>query len=335
MADAKSAILASKHLGPSKNWVDDFVFFRFPISSNSDTPSFSYSLSDIYDLASLLGWPWKLSKTRPFAHEFKYLRFQWNLSTRTVQIPQDKKLRYLSKLEPWTRDQKFSKKDVESVLSTLVHCSLELPDGRSHLPSISRFASSFNHTPSPFACKTPTPGALSDVKWWRLQLSADFCGSIITKPPEIEPVEFWVDASSSWGIGIIFRNDWDFWKFQPGWDKNGRNIGWAEFVAIELGLLFAINHGYSDFHFRIKLDNQGVIHAIEGGKSRSPEQNTVLQRITLLLSSHRLWISSFYVPSLENLVDPPSHGLPAPNCFRASHSFILPFCLQLFLIYPV
>ena len=335
VADAKSAILASKHLGPSKNWVDDFVFFRFPISSNSDIPSFSYSLSDIYDLASLLGWPWKLSKTRPFTHEFKYLGFLWNLSTRTVQIPQDKKLRYLSKLEPWTRDQKFSKKDVESVLGTLVHCSLALPDGRSHLPSISRFASSFNHTPSPFARKTPTPGALSDVKWWRLQLSADFCGSIITKPPEIDPVEFWVDASSSWGIGIIFGNDWDFWKFRPGWDKNGRNIGWAEFVAIELGLLFAIDRGYSDVHFRIKSDNQGVIHAIEGGKSRSPEQNTVLQRITLLLSSHKLWISSFYVPSSENLADLPSRGLPAPNRFRASHSFILPFCLQPFLIYPV
>ena len=168
-----------------------------------------------------------------------------------------------------------------------------------------------------------------------LQLSDDFCGSIITKPPEIDPVEFWVDASSSWGIGIIFGNDWDFWKFRPGWDKNGRNIGWAEFVAIELGLLFAIDRGYSDVHFRIKSDNQGVIHAIEGGKSRSPEQNTVLQRITLLLSSHKLWISSFYVPSSENLADLPSRGLPAPNRFRASHSFILPFCLQPFLIYPV
>ena len=47
-------------------------------------------------------------------------------------------------------------------------------------------------------------------------------------------------------------------------------------VAIELGLLFAIHHGYSEIHFFVKSDNQGVIQAIEGGKSRSPEQNSVL-----------------------------------------------------------
>jgi hypothetical protein len=75
VADAKSAILKSNHIGPSKNWVDDFVFFRFPISITSDLPLFSYSLSDIYDIANRLGWPWKPSKTRPFAPQFKYLGF--------------------------------------------------------------------------------------------------------------------------------------------------------------------------------------------------------------------------------------------------------------------
>src|SRR6202034_958298 len=149
--------------------------------------------------------------------------------------------------------------------------------------------------------------------WWRTQLSAVFCGSTISKPPVISPVSFWVDASSSWGIGVILGDEWDFWKLRPDWDKGGRNIGWAEMVAIELGLLLAVHRGHSDTHFLVKSDNQGVIHAIEGGKSRSYEQNLVLQRITLLLSTHRLWISSLYIPSLENLADAPSRGLPAPN----------------------
>jgi hypothetical protein len=38
----------------------------------------------------------------------------------------------------------------------------------------------------------------------------------------------------------------------------------AEIVTIELGLLFAVHKSFSDVHFLIKLDNQGVIHAIEG-----------------------------------------------------------------------
>jgi hypothetical protein len=105
-------------------------------------------------------------------------------------------------------------------------------------------------------------------------------------------------------------------------------------IAIELGLRLAIHCGHADTHFVVKSDNQGVIYAIEGGKSRSPEQNLVLQRITSLLSQHRLWISSLYVPSLDNIADRPSRGLPAINCPRFASTFDLPHSLQPFLIHP-
>ena len=118
VADAKSAILKSEKIGPSKNWVDDFIFFRFPTSLHP-TPVFSYSLIDIYTLVEQHGWPWKESKTKPFALHFKYLGFVWNLDAKTIQIPEQKKHRYLQKLEPWQGGKKFSKKDVESVVGTL------------------------------------------------------------------------------------------------------------------------------------------------------------------------------------------------------------------------
>ena len=334
VADAKTAILTSKKLGPSKNWVDDFVFFRYPLSLDSNSPVFSYSLTDIYDLATRLGWPWKLSKTRPFATTFKYLGFIWDLSHKTVQIPDDKKQRYISKLEPWVPGQKFSRKDAESILGTLVHCSLALPNGRSHLPAISRFASSFNYSTSSFITKTPNPSVITDIVWWRAQLANSFCGSSLSKPPPISPIEFWVDASSSWGIGVVLGTEWDYWKLRPRWDRDGRNIGWAEIVAIELGLLFAIFRGHSEIHFLVKSDNQGVISAIQGGKSRNPEQNAVLQRITLLLSQFKIWTSSLYVPSADNLADLPSRGLPPPSFSRADSSFSLPLPLQPFLLRP-
>ena len=95
--------------------------------------------------------------------------------------------------------------------------------------------------------------------------------------------------------------------------------------------LFCNQYGFSDTNFLIKSDNQGVIHAIEGGKSCSPQQNTVLQRITTLLSQHKLWVSSLYVPSLENLADPPSRGLPASSRSRALSTFTLPITVQPFL----
>ena len=154
-------------------------------------------------------------------------------------------------------------------------------------------------------------------------------------PPSASSIEFWVDASSSWGVGVVFDKYWDHWQLHCGWDKGGRNIGWAEMVAIELGLLFAIHLGHSDVHFIFKSDNQGVIHAIEGGRSRSQEHNMVLQQITSLLSSYKIWISSHYVPSLDNLADPPSQGSPPiPRYSRLPSTFIIPSILQAYLVYP-
>jgi hypothetical protein len=217
-----------------------------------------------------------------------------------VQIPDDKKTRYFSKLEPWVVGCKFLKKDAELLVGTLVHCSLAAPNSHSRLPLISQFTSCFNYASSPFVHKAPSLSVLSDISWWHTQITAIFCGSFLSQLPLPSPVKFWVDALTSWGIGIIFDGEWDFWSLRPGWDKDRCNIGWAKFIAIELGLLFAIYCGHTNIHFIVRSDNQGVI---QGRKSRSPEQNVVLKRITLLLASHRLWISSLYILSLNNLAD--------------------------------
>ena len=119
---------------------------------------------------------------------------------------------------------------------------------------------------------------------------------------------------------------------RPGWDKGGRDIGWAEIVAVKLGLLFAARRGFSNIHFLINSDNQGVIYAIEGGKSRNPEQNLVLQRITALMACQDFWISSRYVPSADNLADLPSRGIPPPLFSRTDTTFLLPISLLPFLI---
>jgi hypothetical protein len=226
--------------------------------------------------------------------------------------------------------KKFSRKEAESLLGTLVHCLLALPNGCSYLSAIPGFVTSFNHSSSAFICKSPNPSVLSDIEWWCTQLSTDFCGSYLTKPPPLSSVNFWVDVSSSWGIGVVFRCEWDSWVLLLGWDKDDHNIGWAKIVAIELGLLFAVYNDFSDVHFLIKSDNQGVIHAIKGGKSRSLQQNLILQWITLLLSHHKWWISSLYV-SLDNVANLPSRGLPPPYYLCTGTTFILPDSLLPFL----
>jgi hypothetical protein len=330
LADAISALYLANDIGPLKKWVDDFLFFRYRISENP--PTFTYELADIYALGEALGWPWKHSKTRPFATSFKYIGFSWDLAHKTIQIPENKKLRYLEKLEPWVHGASFTRNEAETILGTLVHCSLAIPSGPSRLPSISKFTSCFAHNSSPFSRRTPNSTLLEDISWWRAQLSKSFCGSRLVKAPSMSPVEFWVDASTSWGIGIVFGSVWQHWRLLPGWHADERGIGWAEMVAIEFGLRYAIHKGHSNIHFQVRSDNEGVIGALAAGKSRNPEQNRVLRRIVALMRSHSIWITTFYVPSLLNLADKPSRGRPAPGLRRAATSFKIPYCLKSLII---
>lgn len=333
-ADAMVAILASRGIFPTKKWVDNFVFFRSPTTTNGVT-KFNFSLNDIYDIASGLGWPWKHSKTRPFATTFKFLGFIWNLDRKTVEIPDDKRVKYISKLEKWTASSRHTRKEAEALHGTLVHCSLAIPDSRSRLPALSRFASKFpiDRPNSAFLTRTPNSSVLSDISWWMDTLaSPSFCGSNLTRPPQASDIEIWVDASTSWGVGVVFDGEWETWKFKDGWKKNGRDIGWAEFIAVELGLLTAVARRLSDIHLVMKSDNQGVIAALAGGKSRNPEQNRVLQRTVAIMQEHAIWLSSKYVESKINLADRPSRGYALKGSPRFEKPIRLPNYLTPYII---
>lgn len=333
LADAMTAILISRNIGPIKKWVDDFLFLRYPNTTLPGRHTFTYDLETIHTTAREFGWPWKPSKTKPFASTFKYLGFRWSLIDKSVEIPEDKKERYLQKLAGWGPKRKVSLKEAESLLGTLAHCTFAVPDGRSHIPALSRFTASFSHTKSNFSRRTPNATVFADITWWSETLSRPFCGSQLVRPPSISEVEIWVDASSSWGVGIVFNGAWDTWKLADGWRSEGRDIGWAEMVAIEIALRFAVELGFSNVHFRFRSDNQGVIQALDAGKSRNSQQNRVLQRIVATMRTNAIWLSTHYVPSAKNLADRPSRGLPL-DLPRTNTLTPLPLCLQPLLTRP-
>jgi hypothetical protein len=153
-------------------------------------------------------------------------------------------------------------------------------------------------------------------------------GSSIRPPPPPSDDSIWVDASTSYGVGLVINHTWDSWKLAPGWDSHpSRRIGWAEMVALECGIRQFIHQGAYNMHLIIKSDNMGVIGALQGGKSRNSEQNIVLQRITTLLRIHSLWVSTIYTPSAQNLADPPSRGIPLTDLTRVVDTFLVPDCL--------
>lgn len=122
------------------------------------------------------------------------------------------------------------------------------------------------------------------------------------------PLQVFVDASS-FGIGFLSGGCWLGWRLLPGWNSDGRDIGWAEMVAVDLGLRALIHSGLRDVHIHIWSDNQGVVGAIRAGRSRSLAQNDILCRLSTFTCDHGILFSVEWVRSADNLSDGISRGV--------------------------
>ena len=147
-------------------------------------------------------------------------------------------------------------------------------------------------------------------------------------PPRRDDLEIYVDASTSWGIGLIVNGRWLAWRLAPGWKSDGRDIGWAEMAAVLLALLYLKADGVRDARVLIHSDNQGVIGALKAGCSRSVQQNRILKTIVSELILDGLWPELEYVNTKDNPADAPSRGALPPASSRLSVDVPIPFELR-------
>ena len=273
-------------------------------------PYFEYDVEEIYEVAEILGWPWQHSKTKSFSPQFRYIGFDWDIPGMRVSIPLEKRIKFTKKITDWSAKPSATLKETESLLGSLIHCSLAVPEGRSHAVGLARFTSNFSHAyQHRFNTRTRTLRASEDALWWAGRLTQDDCGSDIHAPPPLIDPSCYMDASTSFGIGIIVDSEYGMWQLSDNWAGNGRDIGWAEIVAIELTLTTVIDKGIKAASVLFWSDNQGVIGAIKAGRSRNDQQNLVLQRISERAAQHDIHLHVEYIATNDNPADAPSRGV--------------------------
>jgi len=99
---------------------------------------------------------------------------------------------------------------------------------------------------------------IKDLKWWSIKLTETNFAQPLAPHGETQDLGIWVDASKSWGIGIIIGDKWDAWQWSSSWHTEGRDIGWAEAVAVELVAQILYKRGLTNASILIQGDNQGV-----------------------------------------------------------------------------
>ena len=310
-ADAIKTIYIHQKVDDVLNWADDFTFWRFPILPSPSGPwTYSYDESLIWDVANTLGWPWskKPGKCIPFASSFKYVGFEWDLTQKTVRLPDSKRQKFLAKLSPWVQNGKVSAKECQSLVGSLNHCSVVVFSSRSRLPSLYRFSAQFQSRSQFIKLSIPNT-VLKDVEWWRTVLSdPSACSMPIRQRPPPSSCKIYVDASTSWGIGLLIDGRWQAWQLLHGWHSDGRDIGWAEMLAVEMALLTLIAGKLPPATYSILSDNTGVVGAFSTSYSRNSHQNSILRHILILMRESDIWLETRWIPSEENLADGPSRG---------------------------
>ena len=267
-------------------WVDDFLVIRLPHQS--------WTEQEFMDLTGFFGVPWSLKKMRPLAATQRYIGFNWNLESRTVALPLEKLSKTLLLLDQWLEpDMAFLAHNAASLHGKLVHISCIFPLIRPFLRGIATFALSYRN---PRAKLHVPPTLLADLSWVQFIIK-NLPNEMPLASPQPIDLQWWGDASMSFGIGIAIGCYWAVWKWAPGFKVGPRqdyDIGWAEAVAIELGLCLAISIDFlskgkvKGHTFLVRSDNSGIVSVTNKGQSRSRETNRILKHIYLLQAQHQI-----------------------------------------------
>ncbi|KAB5589206.1 hypothetical protein CTheo_7349 [Ceratobasidium theobromae] len=326
--DAMQLILIALLKLTVRKWVDDFIVFRPP----PDLPGGTTSIDDIYAIAFPLGWPWKHAKTCPFAPIFTFLGFVWSIPDRTVSIPTAKHQKYLARLDAWLALAESNLTELQQLTGTLVHCTHVIPEGRAWLSNLFRFCASFPHSFRKRFVTRPIPQhACDEAIWWRSHLQVD-CTLHLQPSLPAHPIQFYMDASTSFGVAIIAGSHWASWRLLHPWRSDGRDIGWAEMTAVAMALEAAITLGIHDATVHFHSDNQGVVFALEAGRSRSCPQNELLKLIASCAAEFNIRLRTAYIASADNPADRPSRGLPpSANFSHFTEHIPVPTSLSAFL----
>jgi hypothetical protein len=341
IANAMVDIWELEGIKPIVKYEDDLNIFRFPSSSGAplldNTPSppiFPYDRAQALNVIASLNFPWHPDKGQDFSSSFTYLGFLWDIAQKTVTLHDDKRKKFLDRVDLFIATfsgHRCQIRDVMKIHGSLCHIAYIYPDGRNRLPSLSNFICSFEG--NDYTCRFPPKSLISDLQWWQTTLSRGRTLRHLHPRGDLINLNLFVDASSSWGIGIIFGKKWDAWRTTPRWKGPCRDIGWLEGVALELLIYVLEEQGIKDSHVLIHSDNQGVIGAFDKGRSRNFEVNLSIRRSACILAALNIRLSIHYIESEQNPADPISRGITGLPEDHLSSTFALPEELHPFFLH--
>lgn len=319
IANAGVDICHAERLRPSAKYEDDIKWFRTPSSQGpygDGDYTYEYSGREVRERLESLGFPIHEEKgDEVFRSVTNFIGFTWDMDLKTVSLPEQKRLKFFRRTEDFINEfatSKCSRRDVERIHGSLCHVSFVHLEGRSRLSSLSNFTCKFDQR-EPFTRLYPPTSVLSDLRWWLNTLSMASGKRSIANRGVPQDHRIFVDASTSFGIGILVGEAWTRLKLSDNWKVEGRDICWLETVAVEILVYLIGEMGWDNRHVLVHSDNQGTIGALAKGRSPNRFLNSAIKRFYDFTVPRGLNISLVYVNTEVNPADPISRGQEGPG----------------------
>lgn len=294
---------------------------------------YRYDRQTCVEPINILGAPWHEIKTgKYFEFSMVFIGFLWDLANRRVSLPETKRLKFLTRvsvlIDRILDSDPLTLLDLQIIHGSLVHICFVYPDGSSHLPTLSNFMATFKA--NSFITRHASRSVKKTLLWWKNRLSDPGSFRQLKPPGPLIDLGIYVDASTSWGIGIIIQGRWHAFELVPDWKIPGHDICWLEAIALELLIYFLIQLGFNGVHLLIHSDNNGAIGAHTKGRSHNEAINLCIRRTYASTDQHLIVPTFKYIASALNPADPISRGDLGLPTERLTRSFNLPLILSSF-----
>ena len=135
---------------PVLKYEDDLKIFRYPVDAGpfqQDGFYYDYDRDEALSRISPLKVPWHRDKgDLSFSYITNFIGFRWDLPGKLVSLPEEKRLKFYNRVRIFLdcfTGHRCSLLDVQKIHGSLCHVAFVYVQGRSRLPSLSNFISSF------------------------------------------------------------------------------------------------------------------------------------------------------------------------------------------------
>jgi hypothetical protein len=332
IANAVVDIWECEGIRPILKYEDDLKIFRVPSVTGSFVDGefrYDFDRDEMLRRISALGVPWNSEKgDECFTSVTTFIGYLWDIPKRLVSLPERKRLKFHERVRRFLNDfcnydHPCRLLDVQKIHGSLCHVAFVYSEGRSRLSSLSNFASKFGNDEYRTLHILSGP-MIQDLRWWLDILSSPSIARPLRPRGPLQDLGLYVDASTSWGIGIVIGDQWASFELSPTWKIHGRDICWLETIALELLLYFLESMGLREVYLLIYSDNQGTIGAIGKGRSPNAHINLSIRRMHLVLINLSITPHLSYIESGANPADPISRGELGAAGRRIFPTFKLP-----------